>query len=152
MSFYGPEVKGKRMSKMIFVNLPVRDLKASTVFYTALGGAMNPQFSGETSSCMMLSDTIGVMLLTHEHYSQFIKRPIGDARRESHALLALSVDSRDAVNATLSQTTAAGGGADPSPSQDHGFMFSRSVEDPDGNVWEIMWMDAAALAQKPEGA
>ena len=140
------------MSKMIFVNLPVRDLKASTVFYTALGGAMNPQFSGEKSSCMMFSDTIGVMLLTHEHYSQFIKRPIGDARRESHALLALSVDSRDAVNATLAQTTAAGGGADPSPSQDHGFMFSRSVEDPDGNVWEILWMDPAALAQKPEGA
>ena len=77
---------------------------------------------------------------------------IGDARRESHALLALSVETRDAVNATLAQATAAGGGADPSPSQDHGFMFSRSVEDPDGNVWEIMWMDPAAIAQKPEGA
>jgi predicted lactoylglutathione lyase len=137
---------------MIFVNLPVRDLAASTAFYTAIGGALNPQFSGEKSSCMMFSDTIGVMLLTHEHYGQFIKRPIGDARRESHALFALSVDSRDAVNATLKQGAAAGGGADPSPPQDHGFMFSRSVEDPDGNVWEIMWMDPAALAQKPEGA
>src|ERR1700722_19078398 len=73
--------KGNFMSKMIFVNLPVRDLKASTAFYTALGGALNPQFSGENSSCMMFSDTIGVMLLTHERYSQFIKRPIGDARR-----------------------------------------------------------------------
>jgi uncharacterized protein len=135
------------MTRMIFVNLPVRDLKASTAFYTALGGTMNPQFSGEKSSCMMFSDTIGVMLLTHEHYRQFTQRPIGDARRESHALLALSVDSRDAVNATLTQTTAAGGGADPSPAQDHGFMFSRSVEDPDGNVWEIMWMDPAALAK-----
>jgi uncharacterized protein len=140
------------MSKMIFVNLPARDLKASTAFYTALGGALNPQFSGEKSSFMMFSDTIGVMLLTHEHYSQFTQRPIGDARRESQMLLALSVESRDAVNATLTQTTNAGGGADPSPPQDHGFMFSRSVEDPDGNVWEIMWMDPAALAQKPEGA
>ena len=89
------------MSKMIFVNLPVRDLKASTAFYIALGGHLNPQFSGEKSSCMMLSDTIGVMLLTHEHYRQFTQRPIGDARRESQALIALSVDSRDAVNATL---------------------------------------------------
>jgi uncharacterized protein len=101
------------MSKVIFVNLPVRDLKASTAFYTALGATLNPQFSGEKSSCMMFSDTIGVMLLTHEHYRQFIQRPIGDARRESQALLPLSVESRDAVNATLSQATAAGGGADP---------------------------------------
>jgi uncharacterized protein len=140
------------MTKMIFVNLPVRDLKASTAFYTALGGKLNPQFSGEKSSCMMFSDAIGVMLLTHEHYRQFTQRPIGDARRESQALLALSADSRDAVNETLARASAAGGLADPNPSQDHGFMFGRSVEDPDGNVWEIMWMDPAALAQKPEGA
>jgi uncharacterized protein len=139
--------KGNFMSKMIFVNLPVRDLAASTAFYNAIGGALNPQFSGEKSSCMMFSDTIGVMLLTHEHYGQFIKRPIGDARRESHALFALSVESRDAVNSTLTQGAAAGGGADPAAPQDHGFMFSRSVEDPDGNVWEIMWMDPAALAK-----
>ena len=135
------------MNKMIFVNLPVRDLKASTAFYTALGATLNPQFSGEKSSCMMLSDMIGVMLLTHEHYRQFTQRPIGDARRESHALLALSVESREAVDSTLARTTAAGGGADPNPAQDHGFMFSRSVQDPDGNVWEIMWMDPAALAK-----
>jgi predicted lactoylglutathione lyase len=136
------------MSKMIFVNLPVRDLKASTAFYTALGGALNPQFSGEKSSCMMFSDTIGVMLLTHEHYSQFTKRPIGDARRESQALLGLTAESREAVNAMLAKAEAAGGRADPNPAQDHGFMFGRSVEDPDGNVWEVMWMDAAALQKK----
>jgi hypothetical protein len=140
------------MNKMIFVNLPVRDLKASTAFYTALGGTLNPQFSGEKSSCMMLSDTIFVMLLTHDHYRQFTQRPIGDARRESQALLALSAESRDAVNATLKEAAAAGGRADPNPAQDHGFMFGRSVEDPDGNVWEIMWMDPAAIVPKPEGA
>ena len=140
------------MPKMIFVNLPVRDLPASTPFYVALGGMVNPQFSNDQAACVMLSEAIGVMLLTYDHYRQFTQRPIGDARRESHALLALSVESRDAVNATLAKAAAAGGGADPNPSQDHGFMFSRSVEDPDGNVWEIMWMDAAALAQKPEGA
>ena len=111
---------------------------------------MNPQFSGEQSSSVMFSDAIGVMLLTHDHYRQFTQRPIGDARRESQALFALSVDSRDAVNATLTRAVAAGGRADPNPAQDHGFMFSRSVEDPDGNVWEIMWMDAAAHAQTLE--
>ena len=135
------------MAKMIFVNLPVRNLAASTALCVAMGGVMNPQFSGEQSSSVMFSDAIGVMLLTHDHYRQFTQRPIGDARRESRALFALSVDSRDAVDATLTRAVAAGGRADPNPVQDHGFMFGRSVEDPDGNVWEIMWMDAAAHAQ-----
>ena len=135
------------MTKMIFVNLPVRNLAASTALYVAMGGVMNPQFSGEQSSSVMFSDAIGVMLLTYDHYRQFTQRPIGDARRESQALFALSVDSRDAVDATLTRAVAAGGRADPNPVQDHGFMFGRSVEDPDGNVWEIMWMDAAAHAQ-----
>ena len=140
------------MVKMIFVNLPVRDLTASTAFYVALGGEVNPQFSGEQSTSLMFSDAIGVMLLTHDHYRQFTQRPIGDARRESQVLLALSVESRDAVDATLARTTAAGGRAVPNRAQDHGFMFGRSVEDPDGNVWEVMWMDAAAYAQTLEGA
>ncbi|HWD56733.1 MAG TPA: VOC family protein [Stellaceae bacterium] len=133
------------MPKMIFVNLPVRDLAASTAFYTALGGTLNPQFSNDQASSMMLSGAIGVMLLTHAHYRQFTQRPIGDARRESQTLLALTVDSRDAVNETLARAAAAGGRADPNPAQDHGFMFGRSVEDPDGYVWEVMWMDAAAM-------
>ena len=139
------------MSKMIFVNLPVRDLAASTKLYLALGGELNPQFSNDQASSVMFSDAIVVMLLTHEHYGQFTQRPIGDARRESQALLALTVDSRDAVDRTLTQAIAAGGRADPNPLQHHGFMYGRSVEDPDGNVWEIMWMDAAALAQPPQG-
>jgi hypothetical protein len=144
-------MKEEVMSKMIFVNLPVRDLAVSTAFYLALGGTLNPQFSNEQASSVMFSDAIGVMLLTHDHYRQFTQRPIGDARRESQALLALTVDSRDVVDATVARATAAGGRPDPNPTQDHGFMYGRSVEDPDGNVWEIMWMDAAALAQTPEG-
>jgi predicted lactoylglutathione lyase len=140
------------MSKMIFVNLPVRDLAASTKFYVALGGAVNPQFSGEQSTSLMFSDAIGVMLLTHDHYRQFTQRPIGDARRESQALFALSVDSRAAVDATVTQAVTAGGRADPNPVQDLGFMYNRHVEDPDGYVWEILWMDPAALAQTPESA
>jgi uncharacterized protein len=134
------------MSKMIFVNLPVRDLAASTAFYLALGGTLNPQFSGEHSSLIMFSDTIAVMLLTYDHYRQFTTRPIGDARRESQTLIALSADSRDAVDATLTAAVAAGGKADPNPVQDLGFMYNRHVEDPDGYVWEIMWMDMAAGA------
>ena len=134
------------MLKMIFVNLPVRDLTTSTPFYVALGGVTNPQFSDENATSLMLSDTIGVMLLTYEHYRQFSQRPIGDARRESQALLAISVDDRDAVDATIAHAAAAGGRADPNPVQDHGFMYGRSAEDPDGYVWEVMWMDAAALA------
>ena len=137
------------MSKMIFVNLPVRDLAASTRFYLALGGTLNPQFSGEQSSSIMFSDAIGVMLLTHDHYRQFTQRPIGDARRESQAMIALTADSKDAVCAMLAKAVGAGGRADPNPPQDHGFMYGRSVEDPDGYVWEIMWIDAAALKQAP---
>src|SRR3984893_1803735 len=101
--------KKEAMSKMIFVNLPVRDLAASTAFYVVLGGTVNPQYSGERSTSLMFSDAIGVMLLTHEHYRDFTKRPIGDARRDSQALLALSVDKRDAVDATVARAGAAGG-------------------------------------------
>ncbi|QEN87502.1 lactoylglutathione lyase [Labrys sp. KNU-23] len=137
------------MAKMIFLNLPVRDLAAATAFYVALGGEVNPQFSDEQTKSLVLSEAIVVMLLTHERYGQFTQRPIGDARQWSQALIALNVDTRDAVDATLARTTAAGGRADPNPAQDHGFMVSRSVEDPDGNVWEIVWMDPAAMA--PQG-
>jgi uncharacterized protein len=140
-------VKEVVMTKMIFVNLPVRDLAAANAFYVALGGEVNPQFSDEQAKCVMFSDAIGVMIMTHERYRQFTKRPIGDARRESYALLALSVDTRDAVGATVTRAAAAGGRADPNPAQDHGFMVNRTVEDPDGNIWEIIWMDVAAPAQ-----
>jgi hypothetical protein len=135
---------------MFFLNLPVRDLAASTAFYEALGGTLNPQFSGEHSSSMVLSETLSVMLLSHQHYSQFTKRPIGDARRESQALFCISIETRDGVDALVDKVTKAGGKADPNPPQDHGVMFGRSVEDPDGYVWELMWMDAAAMASMPE--
>jgi uncharacterized protein len=140
------------MTRMIFVNLPVRDLAASTAFYLALGGEVNAQFSDEHAKSVMLSDAIGVMIMTHERFRQFTKRPIGDARRESYALLALSVDTRDAVDATVTRATGAVGRPDPNPAQDHGFMVNRAVEDPDGNIWEIIWMDAAALAQTPKSS
>lgn len=128
------------MSKMIFLNLPVTDLQSSQAFYVALGGEVNAQFSNNETKSLTFSDTIVVMLLTHDRYREFTRRPIGDARRDSQMLLALTVDKREAVNRTLARAVAAGGRADPNPAQDHGFMFGRSVEDPDGYVWEIVWM------------
>ena len=132
------------MPKMIFINLPITDLARSTALYEALGGTKNPKFSDETGACMVFSETIHVMLLTHDKYRSFTSRPIADARATSAALIALSFDSRDEVNATIDRAVAAGGQADPNPKQDHGFMFGRSVQDPDGHVWEIFWMDPAA--------
>ena len=132
------------MPKMIFVNLPISQLARSIDFYAALGATKNPKFSDETSACMVFSETIHVMLLTHDKYRNFTSRPIADAHASSAALIALSFDSREEVNATIDRAVAAGGQADPNPKQDHGFMFGRSVQDPDGHVWEIFWMDPAA--------
>jgi predicted lactoylglutathione lyase len=133
------------MSKMIFVNLPVRDLQAATSFYLAIGGALNPQFSNDQASSIMFSDSIGVMLLTHQHYGQFTTRRIGDARRDSQMLIALTAGSKDEVNAVIEKGVAAGGRADPNPAQDLGFMYNRHIEDPDGYVWELLWMNPAAM-------
>jgi uncharacterized protein len=133
------------MSKMIFINLPVTDLDGSTRFYEALAATRNPHFSNENAACMMLSDTIGVMILTHDYYRTFTSRPIADAKATSQTLLALTVSQRAEVDQVLEVATAQGGRADPNPGQDHGFMYSRSVEDPDGHVWEIFWMDPAAV-------
>ncbi len=133
------------MTKMIFINLPVRDLQAATNFYLAIGGTLNPQFSSDQASSIMFSDAIGVMLLTHGHYGQFTTRRIGDAKRDSQMLIALTLDSKDEVNATIEKGVAAGGRADPNPAQDLGFMFNRHIEDPDGNVWEFLWMNPSAM-------
>jgi predicted lactoylglutathione lyase len=135
------------MSRMIFVNLPVRDLQKSRAFVEALGAVNEPKFTDETAACMKLSDSIFVMLLTHEKFSQFTPRPIADANAGSEVLLCLSADSRESVDSTLEQAVAAGGTADPSPKQDYGVMYGRSIADPDGHIWEIMWMDAAAAEQ-----
>ena len=130
------------MSRMIFINLPVADLKASTAFYEAAGATRNATFSDETAACMVFSETIFVMLLTHEKFASFTSRPIGD-RSTVHALLCLSCDSRADVETQLAAAVRAGGRPDPTPVQDHGFMYGRSFEDLDGHIWEIMWMDPA---------
>ena len=132
------------MSKLIFVNLPVTDLKRATAFYEAIGATKNPQFSDNTASCMVFSETIHVMLLTHDKFRQFTPKAIADARKVSEVLIAISADSRNGVDALVDKANPAGGKADPAPKQDHGFMYSRSLEDPDGHIWEVVWMDLAA--------
>jgi predicted lactoylglutathione lyase len=132
------------MSKMIFVNLPVRDLQRSRAFVEALGAVNEPKFTDETAACMTFSDTIHIMLLTYDKFRQFTPRPIADAKAGTQMLLCLSADSRESVDSTLERAVAAGGAADPAPKQDYGVMYGRSVADPDGYIWEIMWMDPAA--------
>ena len=135
------------MDRMIFVNLPVSDLARSRAFLEALGAVNEPKFTDETAACMTLSDSIHVMLLTHDKFSQFTPRPIADATAGSEVLLCLSENSRESVDSTLERAVAAGGSADPAPKQDYGVMYGRSVADPDGHIWEVMWMDPAAAAE-----
>jgi hypothetical protein len=133
------------MSKMIFVNLPVANLIKSKAFYEALGSKNNPQFSDDTSACMVFSDTIHVMLLTHDKWRSFTKKVIPDSHQSSEVMLAISCDSRDAVNVMVDAAGKNGGKSDVNPKQDHGFMYLRTCEDPDGHVWEAVWMDMSAV-------
>ncbi len=132
------------MAKLIFVNLPVSDIARATAFYQAVGAEKNAQFSDETASCMVVSETIHVMLLTHDKFRQFTPKKIADAKTSSEVLICISADSRGAVDELVTKARAAGGGVDPCPKQDYGFMYGRSFEDPDGHIWEVMWMDVAA--------
>jgi predicted lactoylglutathione lyase len=132
------------MVQMIFVNLPVGDLSRSRGFYEALGFRINEQFSDDTGACVVMSDAIYVMLLTHPKYAQFTALPITDERKSSSHILALSQPGRDGVDAFAAAALKAGG-AEPRPAQDLGFMYSRAIADPDGHVWEPFWMDPAAV-------
>jgi uncharacterized protein len=132
------------MAKLIFVNLPVSDLVRATAFYQAVGAEKNARFSDGTASCMVFSETIHAMLLTHDKFRQFTPKKIADAKSSSEVLICISADSREAVDDVVDRALAAGGSVDPSPKQDYGFMYGRSFEDPDGHIWEVMWMDVAA--------
>lgn len=132
------------MSQLIFVNLPVAGLPRATAFYEAVGAVKNPQFSDHTASCMVFSDTIHVMLLTHAKFRQFTPKRIADSKETTEVLICVSAESRESVDGTIAKASAAGGRIDPGPKQDYGFMYGRSFEDPDGHIWEVMWMDVAA--------
>jgi len=131
------------MARQIFVNLPVRDLPRSRAFFAALGFGFNEQFSNEAGACMVVSDTIYVMLLTVPFFQSFTDRPVADATKSVQVMLALSCDSRADVAALVVQAVAAGA-TTPRPPVDMGFMFSQAFEDLDGHVWEPFYMDKSA--------
>ena len=133
------------MSKMIFVNLPVTDLERSKNFYEEIGFSNNPQFSDDTAACMVVSEAISVMLHTHDKWRTFTSRPI-PSTGASEVMLAVSCESRDAVDAMNGSASANGGTADINPVQDLGFLYNRSFADPDGHVWEAVYMDFSAVA------
>lgn len=134
----------QQQRRMIFISLPVQDLKASTAFYRALGFEPNPQFSDETGTAMIWSEAIHVMLLTHAKWRSFTERPFPPAGTAS-VMHNLSLGSRDEVDAMNTAALAHGGQADVNPVQDLGFMYARDLSDPDGHLWGAFWMDTAAM-------
>ena len=127
------------MASQIFVNLPVKDLDRSVEFFTALGFTFNPQFTDETATCMIVSENIFVMLLTHEKFQTFTPKPICDATKATEVLVCLSLASRAEVEAMVAKAVAAGGKTYNQP-QDHGFMYQHGFQDPDGHIWELVHM------------
>ncbi|MFI8964888.1 VOC family protein [Streptomyces sp. NPDC053493] len=132
--------------QMIFVNLPVKDLGAGKAFYEKLGWTINPQFSDESSACVVVSDTIFVMLLTEEKFRSFTApgKDLTDATKSTEVLITLSAESREKADELADRALAAGGSPAKEP-MDMGFMYGRSFADPDGHHWEVFWMDPAAV-------
>ena len=135
------------MTHKIFVNLPVKDLAVSMEFFGKLGFEFNPDFANENGVCMVVSDNIFVMLLMEDFFQTFTKKEVADATKTTEVLTALSVESREAVDELLSVALEAGGQEAREP-QDHGFMYGRSFEDPDGHIWEIFYMDEKAVSEE----
>ncbi|RNI27399.1 glyoxalase/bleomycin resistance/extradiol dioxygenase family protein [Rufibacter immobilis] len=134
------------MATKIFVNLPVKDLNKSIAFFTQMGYQFNPQFTDENATCMVISEDIYVMLLVEKFFQTFTKKQICDAATHVEAMIALSAESREEVDALLDKALAAGG-TSPAPPQDHGWMYGRTFYDLDGHHWEVMYMDPSAVQQ-----
>jgi len=132
------------MSTQIFLNLPVRDLPASKAFFNALGYATNPSFTNDEAACLVISDSIYVMLLVEPFFQGFTRKTICDARTHTEAILCLSAESRAGVDALADKAIAAGG-SETLEAKDYGFMYQRSFQDPDGHQWEVVHMDDAAM-------
>jgi predicted lactoylglutathione lyase len=134
------------MVSKIFVNLPVKDLRKSIAFFEKVGFSFNPQFTDETAACMVMSDDIYAMLLTHPKIAEFTTKAIADAHSTTEVLVALAVESRAKVDELAGRALAAGG-KENYPAKDYGFMFTRSFEDPDGHIWEVFWMDPSHVTK-----
>jgi uncharacterized protein len=134
------------MSRMIFLNVAVADLDRSVGFWTDLGFSFNPQLTDENATCMVVSDLACVMLLSEKFFSTFTTKQVVDAHAATEAITAFSADSREEVD-RIADLALSSGGAPANPPQDEGFMYSRSFQDPDGHLWELVWMDPAAMEQ-----
>lgn len=137
------------MATKIFVNLPVKDLEKSKEFFTKIGFAINPQFTDDKAACVVISEDIFAMILREEFFKTFIPRTeIADATKATEVLVALSAESKEGVDELANKAIAAGGSQLREP-EDHGFMYSRSFQDLDGHIWEVVWMDMAAAPPAP---
>ena len=137
------------MSRLIFINLPVRDLGASQEFFRGLGFEFDPRFTDAACACMVVSEQAYVMLLQQERFAEFTAKPVGDAHAATESILCLSAESREDVDAFADAALGTGGTVAGEP-MDHGFMYGRSFHDLDGHLWEVMWMDPAAVEQGPK--
>lgn len=134
------------MTTKIFVNLPVRDLPKSMSFFGALGYKFNPKFTDDTAACMVISENIYAMLLTHAKFSEFTPKPICDATQSTEVLICLSCDSRDHVQELVGKALAAGG-TQYAESKDYGFMFQHGFQDLDGHIWELFHMEQGVVQE-----
>jgi predicted lactoylglutathione lyase len=137
------------MTTSIFVNIPTGELDRSKGFYEALGFSINPAFTDENAACVVLDENVYFMVLTREYLATFTDKQIIDTKTHAQALIALTCDSREAVDEIVAKGLAAGG-SEPRPTNDLGFMYSRDLEDPDGNILEFFVMEPAAVEQGPE--
>lgn len=130
------------MARQLFVNLPVRNLDKSVEFFAALGFTFNPDYTDENATCLIVNDGACVMLLVEAYFKTFTSKDLADATGATEAIMTCSVDSREAVDEMVRQALTAGG-APSQEAQDYGFMYTHSFQDPDGHLWEVMWMDPA---------
>jgi len=134
------------MATKIFVNLPVKNLDSSIAFFKTLGFSNNPQFTDETAACIVISEDIYAMLLTHSKFREFTGKEISDSSKNAEVIVALSAESKEKVTETVNNAIKAGG-TEPIEAKDYGFMYQRSFQDLDGHLWEVVWMDPAAINQ-----
>ena len=132
------------MNTKIFVNLPIKDLNKSVAFFTKLGFSFNPQFTDENATCMIIGEDIFIMLLVEKFFKSFTKKDVCDTSKNTEAIVALSVESREKVDQMIENAKAAGG-SEPREKQDHGWMYGRSFEDIDGHLWEVFFMEESAI-------
>ncbi|VXB13101.1 Glyoxalase [Arthrobacter sp. 9AX] len=130
------------MANQLFLNLPVQNLKRSVSFFTALGFTFNPDFTDENATCMVVNENAYVMLLVEAYFKTFTSKDVASTKGSAEAIIAYSVDSRDAVDEAV-RTALANGGSPSQDPQDYGFMYNQSFQDPDGHLWEVFWMDPA---------